>query len=150
MNAHKTPALLFALCPLVANVAPAAEHPEIKLWPNAVPGETGQIDPQKYGPPRSDGGTLRIAYVGNPTMTLYRAPADEANGCAVVVCPGGGYNILAWDKEGTEIAELHIYSRGGHGYGMRPSDNPVSNWPKRCEQWMRTSGLLDEATSGDR
>ena len=39
-------------------------------------------------------------------------------------------------------AELHIYSQGGHGYGLRPSDDPVSNWPHRCADWMRVCGLL--------
>ena len=39
-------------------------------------------------------------------------------------------------------AELHIYSRGGHGYGLRPSKNPVSTWPARLEDWLRSSGWL--------
>ena len=39
-------------------------------------------------------------------------------------------------------AELHIYSKGGHGYGLRPSDNPVSSWPSRLEDWLKTSGWL--------
>ncbi len=39
--------------------------------------------------------------------------------------------------------ELHVYSRGGHGYGIRPSKDPVSSWHKRCEEWMRVSGFLD-------
>jgi dipeptidyl aminopeptidase/acylaminoacyl peptidase len=40
-------------------------------------------------------------------------------------------------------AELHIYTKGGHGYGLRRSENPVSQWPKRCEEWLRAMGLLD-------
>jgi len=40
------------------------------------------------------------------------------------------------------IAELHIYSKGGHGYGLRPSNNPVSSWPLRLEDWLRASGWL--------
>ena len=39
-------------------------------------------------------------------------------------------------------AELHIYTKGGHGYGLRPSDNPVSSWPQRCEEWLLPQGLL--------
>jgi acetyl esterase/lipase len=39
-------------------------------------------------------------------------------------------------------AELHLYAKGGHGYGLRPSKNPVSNWPKRAEEWLRGSGWL--------
>jgi acetyl esterase/lipase len=40
-------------------------------------------------------------------------------------------------------AELHVFLKGGHGYGLRPSENPVSGWPKLCEQWMRAMGLLE-------
>lgn len=43
-------------------------------------------------------------------------------------------------------AELHIYSKGGHGFGMRPSDNPVSTWPRRAEEWLKTLGVLEKAS----
>ena len=39
-------------------------------------------------------------------------------------------------------AELHIFTKGGHGYGLRPSENPVSHWPQHCEGWLRAMGLL--------
>ena len=38
-------------------------------------------------------------------MIVYRANRERANGAAVIVCPGGGYGILAIDKEGYEVAE---------------------------------------------
>ncbi len=41
-------------------------------------------------------------------------------------------------------AELHVYSTGGHGFGLRPSANPCSTWPARCADWMRTSGFLEK------
>ena len=40
-------------------------------------------------------------------------------------------------------AELHIYAAGGHGFGLRPSEHPCSTWPRRCEEWLRTSKLLE-------
>jgi acetyl esterase/lipase len=39
--------------------------------------------------------------------------------------------------------EMHLYSTGGHGYGLRPSDKLISGWPKRAEDWLRTLGVLD-------
>ena len=39
-------------------------------------------------------------------------------------------------------AELHVYSAGGHGFGMKAGDKPVSAWPRRCEEWLRSRGLL--------
>lgn len=35
-------------------------------------------------------------------------------------------------------AELHIYAKGGHGFGIRKSDHPISNWPTVCAEWMKT------------
>jgi acetyl esterase/lipase len=283
-----------------ASALSATHADEIKLWPHEVPGDAAfkAPTPDPNAKPPKDDGTQRIALVTEPTLTLFRAPADKANGAAVLICPGGGYNILAWDKEGTEIAEwlntlgvtagvlkyrvprrdkdaphaaplqdaqrglrlmrqhatewgidpkrigilgfsaggnlavmagthwdettypkqdaaddlncrpdflipiypaylgdeknpgplnplvrvtketpptfcavthddqlrganaalfyvelkkagvpaeLHIYTKGGHGYGMRSSENPVSNWPQRCEEWLRAMGLLGAA-----
>ena len=88
---------------LIAATLTAADPAELKLWPNGVPGEVDEPGETKLQP--GDDSVLRVTYVGDPTITVYRAPAETANGCAVVICPGGGYNILAWDKEGTEIAE---------------------------------------------
>ena len=43
--------------------------------------------------------------VSTPTLTVYRPPQDTDTGAAVVVCPGGGYTILAMDLEGTEVCQ---------------------------------------------
>jgi acetyl esterase/lipase len=39
-------------------------------------------------------------------------------------------------------AELHIYSQGGHGYGLRKTGNPVAVWPQDVERWLHTIGTL--------
>lgn len=39
-------------------------------------------------------------------------------------------------------AELHIYSKGGHGYGLRKTGNPVAVWPQDVERWLRTMQIL--------
>ena len=39
-------------------------------------------------------------------------------------------------------AELHAYAKGGHGYGMRPSENPVSKWNEQLHVWLKSSGFL--------
>jgi len=277
----------------------AAEQPLVmKLWPSDPPGETlHDLGPEAaIASPQQDS-VLRISNVSIPTISLYRPADGTANGCGVVICPGGGYNILAYDKEGTEIAEwlnsigvtavvlkyrvprrdpddpqevplkdaqramrlvrkyasewgvdpdrlgmlgfsaggnltvmtgthwdrttyspvddadklscrpdflvpiypaylfdkddgsrlsplvkvnentprsfiiithddqdravyaslfyvalkragvpseLHVFSEGGHGYGLRPSDDPVSGWPKLCEAWLRKNGFLGQ------
>lgn len=274
----------------------AAPTNELALWPQGLPAGARTFAPEEVARLEKATTAERIAYVGAPSLTLYPAPKDKANGCAVVICPGGGYNILAWAKEGVEIAawlnslgvtaavlkyrvprrdkdtphteplqdaqrairlvrkhakawnvdphrigllgfsagghltimagthwdtpayapvddadrlpsrpdflipiyaaylgdtddpttlsplvritartpptflavthddklrglhaallfvelkkagvpaELHIYSKGGHGYGIRPSANPVSTWHDRCAEWMRVTNLLE-------
>jgi acetyl esterase/lipase len=39
-------------------------------------------------------------------------------------------------------AELHIYEKGGHGFGLAPGDPILSTWPSRCAEWMRSRGWL--------
>ncbi|MBP6589254.1 MAG: prolyl oligopeptidase family serine peptidase [Chitinophagaceae bacterium] len=45
----------------------------------------------------------RISKISQPTLTVYKP--QKPNGKAVIICPGGGYSILAFDKEGTRVAE---------------------------------------------
>ena len=39
-------------------------------------------------------------------------------------------------------AEIHVYEKGGHGFGLRPGQGPVSDWPARCAEWLTVRGLL--------
>ena len=64
--------------------------------PNSIP------SPDKERSERN--GLLRISNVSRPTLTAFLPPAEKANGTAVIICPGGGYAILAIEHEGTEVA----------------------------------------------
>jgi acetyl esterase/lipase len=46
-------------------------------------------------------------------------------------------------NEANISAELHIYESGGHGYGLRRTDLPVTSWNDRMEDWMRKLKLLE-------
>ena len=100
---HPVPiAVLLALAGLVA-VAPAQElDPEasetIALWP-ALAAEA----PFERMPDQGDS-VIRITGVANPTLAIYPAEQGSEPTPAVLVCPGGGYSKLAYNKEGTEIA----------------------------------------------
>jgi hypothetical protein len=39
-------------------------------------------------------------------------------------------------------AELHIYAEGGHGYGLRRTELPITAWPHLVETWLRTIHIL--------
>jgi acetyl esterase/lipase len=91
---------------MLATASVAAEDRlEIKLWPNGLPRDAKPLDAARIAELESKQTPERISYVAEPSVTIFRAPADKANGCSIVICPGGGYNILAWPKEGTELAE---------------------------------------------
>jgi acetyl esterase/lipase len=84
-------------------LAQTAEKPEVlDVWPGKPPGETKAIAEEKM---EESKGVKRISNVSKPTLTIFRPAKDKDSGAAVIVCPGGGYNILAWDLEGTEVAE---------------------------------------------
>lgn len=92
---------------LVTLSAPAAEPTVLELWPGKAPGEKGDIGEEKVEGPRPTDKTpvKRITNVSKPTITVYRPEKDKNTGTAIVVAPGGGYSILAWEHEGTQVAE---------------------------------------------
>jgi len=77
----------------------------LPLWPAAAPGEVaGEVGPERAVPSKpGQKPVLRIHNVTRPTLEVWAPPREKATGAAVVVCPGGGYHILAWDLEGTEV-----------------------------------------------
>ena len=91
---------------ILAFSATAGEPLEIKLWPGKAPGETKELPPEGLQKPKDDKDTIkRLANVSEPTIAIYAPPKDKANGTAVIVAPGGGYNILAIEHEGTDVCE---------------------------------------------
>jgi acetyl esterase/lipase len=75
----------------------------ISLWPGIVPGESKP----KAGPvadTKTKDKVFRYAEVTDPALEVFLPEKSVSNGSAVIICPGGGYNILAYDLEGTEVA----------------------------------------------
>lgn len=93
-----------AFASLVAGLS-AAEPEQVVLWPNGAPGVTGGEEAEKIQPMREGDPTIRIGNVTKPILEIYRPAKDKDCGAAVVVCPGGGYKILAYNKEGSEVAQ---------------------------------------------
>jgi dipeptidyl aminopeptidase/acylaminoacyl peptidase len=46
-------------------------------------------------------------------------------------------------KKQNVASELHVYHTGGHGYGLRATGEPVTQWPERCAAWLRASQWLE-------
>lgn len=41
-------------------------------------------------------------------------------------------------------AALHVYTKGGDGYGLRPTDLPVTHWPDLATTWLETFGVVEK------
>ena len=82
----------------------AQAQQEMPLYPNGVPNAKQVPNTQKSVTDKN--GVLRISEVTVPTLTVYPADADKANGTAVIICPGGGYGILAASHEGSDVASV--------------------------------------------
>lgn len=87
---------------------PAAGQTQMPLWPGPAPdaqpvpgpeSETPRTDPLVAGKP-----WLAVTNVTRPTLTVYAAKGNNT-GAAVVVFPGGGFEVLAMDLEGTEVCD---------------------------------------------
>ena len=256
---------------ILASCLWAAAETELPLWQGDMPGERA-AEAERVLPAKGDK-VLRVTNVSEPTLTFFPAARAKSPNPVVIVCPGGAYNQLSFNKEGTEVAawlnsigvsaavlkyrvpnnrdgaladarravrrvrgnseewnidpqrvgmlgfsagghlaaacsnsadrpdftilvypaylfedggiklkeeirvdentppafvvqtrddkkyyrsslayavaldaqgvqvELHLFAKGGHGYGLRPSSHPVSEWPTLCEQWLSEIGI---------
>jgi len=89
-------------CGCVTSVLLAADAPPtINVWPGPAPDQTRAEKPEKFDQSK----IIKIGDVFKPTLTVYHAPKEKDSGTSIVICPGGGYSILAWDLEGTEVAQ---------------------------------------------
>src|SRR4051794_7800882 len=111
---NRCAALVLVLCfaAPVSALAPAPAAEAIPLWPGVAPGDKGDVGEEKDTtkpdpnvPPDSPNYVIRLGNVSKPTISVYKPPADKDTGAAVVVCPGGGYSILAMNLEGTEVCK---------------------------------------------
>ena len=79
---------------------PLLGHQQIPIWPDAVPDARSMPGPEKL----ETGKMAWVANVTRPTMTVY-PPEGTNTGAAVIVVPGGGFEGLAMDIEGTDICD---------------------------------------------
>lgn len=111
MNCHLS-RIVFVIVATMLIALPNTLHAEselltLNLWPDVAP---GKITDQPEQHIRGKGDTTRYHHVSVPTITIYPAYGGDSNSAqslysAVLIMPGGGYGILAYDKEGTEIAQ---------------------------------------------
>ena len=133
---------------------PSAGHTQIPIWPGSPP------DPQPVRGPETlepSGNTFLVAgkqvigvsNVTKPTITVF-SPNGKNTGVAVVVFPGGGYQTLAIDLEGTEVCDW-LTQKGitcvllkyrVTDVGPYPKSGPYPESPMALEDAQRAMGLV--------
>lgn len=123
----------------------------LALWPGTAPGDKETLpEEQDTTKPMDDlvGGKrlIRLGNVSKPTISVYQAPAEKRTGAAVVVCPGGGYHILAMDLEGTEVCDW-LNSIGVTAVLLKyrvPARPGIPNYAAAHQDAQRAMGLVRE------
>ena len=79
----------------------------IRLWPDGPPTRLEGVGPEVAfrGTVGTAGDAGMLRNVSDPTLTVYRPTNRKPNGTGVIVCPGGGWRLLAWEHEGTDVAQ---------------------------------------------
>lgn len=89
-----------------AHLALGASQEVIRLWPDGPPSAIEGVGPEATY--KADAGvaagTTMLRNVTDPTLTVFPPDPAKANGVGVIVCPGGGWRILAWQHEGIDVA----------------------------------------------
>lgn len=143
---------LCAICVLTATAwRPSAGHTQIPIWPStSAAGRAGPdsesaltVEQKEFvaGQP-----WVYVSNVSRPTLTVY-SPRGKSAGAAVIVFPGGGYQILAMDLEGTEICDW-LTSKGITAVLLKyrvPNAGPGWEQFCGCDVKTRSSKPLEDA-----
>lgn len=129
---------------------PAPGHLTLPLWPGVAPGAPENLPPEVDTTTAKDAliagrPLIRLGNVSKPTLTFY-APRGHNTGAAVVVFPGGGYQILAIDLEGTEVCDW-LNSIGVNCVLVKyrvPNTGPYPKSPAALQDAQRAVGMVRE------
>ncbi len=158
-----TKPLIFALCVVFAFGGlgaqksvwqPSPGHIQIPIWPGAAPDPQPVAGPEYAETSGKDflpGGrpAIGVSNVTRPTMTVY-SPKGKNTGAAVVVFPGGGYQVLAIDLEGSEVCDwltpkgitCVLLKYRVTDVGPYPKSGPYPESPMALEDAQRALGLV--------
>ena len=127
---------------------PSPSHLTLPVWPGVAPGAPANPPAETDTTTAKDNliagkPLIRLGNVSTPTLTLYKATGNNT-GAAVVVFPGGGYNILAIDLEGTEVCDW-LTAAGINCVLLKyrvPGTGPYPKSPAALQDAQRSLGLV--------
>jgi len=153
--------IAFVVGGLLAQTAewqPSPGHAQIAIWPGPAPDAQSVSGPEQIVTDTKDLVAGRpwvfVNNVSKPTMTVY-SPKGNNTGVAVVVFPGGGYQGLAIDLEGTEVCDrltskgiscvllkYRVPADGGYSKSAYLKSGPYPESPMALDDAQRTMGLV--------
>mgnify|MGYP000858251083 CR=1 FL=1 len=128
----------------------AADEPDVlNLWPGIPPGETEELPPEADKTKPTDKliagrRIIRLGNVSTPQVAIYRPSKAKDTGAAIIIAPGGGHHILAYDLEGTEVAEW-LNSIGVTAIVLKyrvPGRDPKKRWFAAVQDTQRAMSLI--------
>ena len=144
------PALNLLLTLLLTVRVTADREPDtiLNLWPDQAPGVAMDVDEEKDFTKPTDRliagrRIIKLGNVSNPQIHIFRPDPTKSNGASVVIAPGGGFSILAWDLEGTEVAEW-LNTLGVTGIVLKyrvPTRNQNPRWLAPTQDTQRAIRL---------
>ena len=126
-NLNKVRAAVFLLS-IWTTIPVFSQKKEVPLW-DKIPDEIISKDYSEKIVTNKEGIAEDVRKVTTPTLTLYLADPEKSNGTSVIICPGGGYGMLAINKEGFKVAEW-FNSLGINAFVLKyrlPSDLVMKN-----------------------
>ena len=146
--------LLF-LAAVAVGAPPAQPARSLDVWPGPPPGETRTLPPEADQTRPTDRlvagrPVIRLGNVSTPQLAVFRPDPRLDTGAAVIICPGGGFNILAYDLEGTEVAAW-LNGLGVTGIVLKyrvPARDPGRRWLAAVQDAQRAMSLV-RSKSGD-
>ncbi len=141
--------LIFPLALLSNRVDAETPDHVITIWPGDPPGKKMEVGPEQDFTKDTDNliagrRVIRLGNVRTPEAHVYLPPASVRTGASVVICPGGGFSILAWDLEGTEVAQwLNTLGIAGIVLKYRvPTRDHDPRWLPVAQDTQRTISLV--------
>lgn len=139
----------------VTNRTSSSEPEVLDLWPTELHGRLPGDPLDLSLPPETDttgengrevagGRVIRLGNVSTPQIAVYRPTNPNESRAAVVICPGGGYSILAYDLEGTEVAQW-LNDRGYTAVVLKyrvPARAGVERWKVGVTDAQRAISLV--------
>jgi len=134
---------------IMASASLAATPTILNIWPGKPPGETKELPPEIDLTKDTDKliagkRIIKLGNVSTPQIAVYKPEKSKDTGASVIICPGGGHHILAYDLEGTEVAEW-LNTIGVTGIVLKyrvPFRDPEKRWGAAVADAQRAVSLV--------